>query len=173
MPDCRNLRWGCSSVWSPGPVANQLSASLADLVCTNNNNNKASVQVLAKHVWLSLQGYVACGKKPQVCSLPATYSTLLLLFSDCRWGASQSQISKGMKMFYGSPPQPCWQNVLLKQNDFLTDMAPIMKQNRLEGEYLPPQVISVLEDARAASLALSPQLTFWLHGTLRKYLLLY
>lgn len=93
----------CSSVWSPGPVANQLSASLTDLVCTNNNN-KASVQVLAK---LSLQGYITCGEKPQICCLSATYSTLLLLFNACSWGASQSQISKGKKMFYGSLPQSC------------------------------------------------------------------
>ena len=59
--------------------------------------------------------------------------------------------------------------MLPKQNYFLTEMAPVMKQDRLKGEHLRPQVISDLGDAGAASLtlspALAPQLTFWLRLT--------
>lgn len=59
------------------------------------------------------------------------------------------------------PHNPVKQNMLPKQNDFFTDMAPMMKQNRLKGEYLWPQVLSVLQGSFISSLTTADLLAAW------------
>jgi len=106
--NCRNRRWG--SLLKPLKPLSSCKPALCKSDGLGSIPTTTTKQ--AHRCWPSTSGWVCEATQPvarnlrfAVCLPHAQHC--YYYFTACSWDASQSQISKGKKMFYGSPPRSC------------------------------------------------------------------